>query len=90
MGLGGKIRSSGAWYDLFGPHGALRRSDFGIRLALGVEWRRIQLRAGCDVGCLNTLSEEYTLPSDPDGDLTKFRFDGFRSRNLSVGIGYRF
>ncbi len=90
VGLGGKIRSSGAWYDLFGPHGALRRSDFGIRLALGVEWRRIQLRAGCDVGCLNTLSEEYTLPSDPDGDLTKFRFDGFRSRNLSVGIGYRF
>ena len=87
VGLGGKI-AAWAWYDLFGPHGALRRSDFGIRLALGVGGGGSAPRR-LDVGCLNTLSEGTPFPPS-DGDLTKFRFDGFRSRNLSVGIGYNF
>lgn len=90
VGLGGKIRSSTAWYDLFGAHGALRRADAGVRMSLGIEWRRVLLRAGYDLGCRNLLRSNYTLPSDPDGDLAALHFNTLRSRNLFIGIGYRF
>ena len=90
VGLGGKIRSSTEWYDLFGEKGALRRADAGVRMSLGIEWRRLLLRAGYDLGCRNLLKRDYTLPSDPDGDLSALHFNTLRSRNLFIGIGYRF
>lgn len=90
VGLGGKIRSSTEWYDLFGEKGALRRADVGARMSLGVEWRRLLLRVGYDLGCRNLLKRDYTLPSDPDGDLAALHFNTLRSRNLFIGIGYRF
>ena len=89
-GLGGKIRSSTEWYDLFGEKGGLRRADAGVRMSLGIEWRRLLLRAGYDLGCRNLLKRDYTLPSDPDGDLAALHFNTLRSRNLFIGIGYRF
>ena len=86
------VRKTVFYYDRGKPVGRIefRRADAGVRMSLGIEWRRLLLRAGYDLGCRNLLKRDYTLPSDPDGDLAALHFNTLRSRNLFIGIGYRF
>ena len=80
LGIGGKVKSDGEKFDIFGDEGGLKRSDLGVRLGAGVVWNRVYFGLSYDIGCLNLAKDEIT----DGGDGT------IRNNCFSISVGFNF
>ena len=95
MGLGGKIKGEGYKVDTFGKEGALKRSDFGMRISGTVEWKKFSFGLGYEFGFIN-VGNNVNL-GDVDFDDEDMGFDGedyatpkVKTGNFFISIGYNF
>ena len=97
MGLGGKIKGEGYKVDTFGKEGALKRSDFGMRISGTVEWKKFSFGLGYEFGFIN-VGNNVNL-GDVDFDDEDMGFDGedygiatpkVKTGNFFTSIGYNF
>ncbi|MDR2627455.1 MAG: PorT family protein [Dysgonamonadaceae bacterium] len=82
-GLGGKVKQEGFGeteeYDFFGKDSNFKRLDFGLGMGVGVEFGKIGVTVGYNLGLVNIVDEQ----EDSDDSSAK-------NGSLFLSVGYKF
>lgn len=97
LGIGGKIKGEGYNVDSFGKTGALKRSDFGMRVSATVEWKKFSLGVGYEFGFMDInknldlnhvdFKDEYMRYSK---DVAEIAIPKVKTGNFFISVGYNF
>lgn len=85
FGIGGKLKGingSEADINTYGSEGVLKRSDLGIRAAIGFTWKKYSLTFGYEWGLTNLAKENIQQIFNADSN--------FKNRAFTLSLGYNF
>lgn len=84
-GIGGKLRHTDGWAELYAPEGPMRRSDVGLRIGAALGWGRFRLEAGYEPGLRNLAGAGAGATM-----LLPVRFTRMHSHCFTIGLGCEF
>ncbi len=92
LGIGGKVK--GLEMDAFGKTGALKRSDFGMRLSATVEWKKISFGIGYEFGFMD-INEHLDFEGDREyngynSSISEGALPKVKTGNFFISVGYNF